>query len=103
MCIFTPYNLKIWSRDSAVGIGTGYGLDDRGVDVLSPGWVKIYLLSAATRLALGSIQPPIQWVLGVNSSGVKPLEREADHSAPTNAEVKKIWSYTPIPPYIFMV
>jgi hypothetical protein len=28
--------------------------------------------------------------------------READHSPPINAEVKKMWIYTSIPPYVFM-
>jgi hypothetical protein len=28
--------------------------------------------------------------------------READHSPPTSAEVKKMWIYTPTPPYVFM-
>jgi hypothetical protein len=34
--------------------------------------------------------------------GVKQQEREADHSPPTSAEVKKIWFYTSILPYVFM-
>jgi hypothetical protein len=28
--------------------------------------------------------------------------READHSSPTSAEVKKMWIYTSTPPYAFM-
>jgi hypothetical protein len=28
--------------------------------------------------------------------------REAEHSAPTSAEVKKIWIYIPTSPYAFM-
>jgi hypothetical protein len=28
--------------------------------------------------------------------------READHSTPTSAEVKKTWIYTSTPPYVFM-
>jgi hypothetical protein len=42
--------------------------------------------------------PPIQWVLGDLSPG-----HEADHSPPTSAQVKKTWTYTSTPPYIFMV
>jgi hypothetical protein len=34
------------------------------------------------------IEPPIQWVLGADSPGVKRKDREADHSSPTSAEVK---------------
>jgi hypothetical protein len=59
-----------WSRDSAVGIATGYGLDDRGVGTVSP--------------------------------GLKRLGREADHSPPASAEVKKMWIYTSTPTYAFM-
>jgi hypothetical protein len=34
-------------------------------------------------------QSPIQWVLGALSLVVKRLGREADHSSPFSAEVKK--------------
>jgi hypothetical protein len=34
-------------------------------------------------------QPPIQWVPGALSLGVKRPLREADHSPPSSAEVKK--------------
>jgi hypothetical protein len=34
--------------------------------------------------------------------GVKRPGREADHSPPTTAEVKKMWIYTSTPPYAFM-
>jgi hypothetical protein len=51
---------------------------------------------------LWSSQPPIQWVPGALSSGVKRQGREADHSPPTSAEVKKISIYTSTPPYAFM-
>jgi hypothetical protein len=46
------------------------------------------------RPALRPTQPPIEWVLGVERPG-----READHSPPTSAEVKK--TVYP-PPYVFM-
>jgi len=34
-------------------------------------------------------QPPIQWVPGALSLGVKWPGREADHSPPSNAEVRE--------------
>jgi hypothetical protein len=34
--------------------------------------------------------------------GVKQQEREADHSPPATAEVKKMSIYTSTPPYVFM-
>jgi hypothetical protein len=39
--------------------------------------------------ALGSIQPPIQWVPGALSLGVKRPELESDHSPPSSAEIKE--------------
>jgi hypothetical protein len=51
---------------------------------------------------MGPNQPPIQWVLGALSLGVKRPGREADHSPPSSAEVKNVWSYTSIPEYVFM-
>jgi hypothetical protein len=67
----------------------------------SPGKVKNFLFSTS-RPVLGPTQPPIQWVPGALSPGVKQPEREADHSPPTNAEVKKTWVCTSTPPYAFM-
>jgi hypothetical protein len=63
----------------------------------SPGGGKNFHFSMSSRPALGSTQPSIQWV-----PGVKRPVREADHSPPASAEVKKTWVYTSIPPHIFM-
>jgi hypothetical protein len=68
----------------------------------SPSWVKNFFFSMSSRSALVSTQPPIQWVPGTISPGVKWPWREADHSPPTSAEVKKMWIYTSTPPYAFM-
>jgi hypothetical protein len=89
-----------WSRVSAVGIETGFGLDDQGVGVRVP--VRSRIFSTLSRAALRSTQPPIEWVPGALSPGVKRLEREADHSPPTSAEVKKMWIYTSTLRYAFM-
>jgi len=35
--------------------------------------------------------------------GIKRQEREANHSLPYSAKVKNAWSYTSIPPQVFMV
>jgi hypothetical protein len=53
------------------------------------------------------IQVVIYWVVtrtggGALSPGVKGPEHEADHSPPSNTEVKNAWSYTSTPSYIFM-
>jgi hypothetical protein len=44
----------------------------------------------------------IQLVPEALSQGVQQPGREADHSPPTIAEVKKTWVYTSTPPYVFM-
>jgi hypothetical protein len=53
-------------------------------------------------MALGPAQPPIQWVPGAFSQGIKRPECEADHSPPSIAEVKNAWSYTSTPQYVFI-
>jgi hypothetical protein len=89
---------SVQSRDSSVGVATGYGLDGRSS---SPNGGMIFVLSMS-RPVLGPTQPPIQWVPGVLSPRVKRLGREADPSPPTTAEVNNTWIYTSTPPYVFM-
>jgi hypothetical protein len=55
----------------------------------SPSGGNNFLFSTSSRPALGPTQPPIQ-----GEPGVKRPGREADHSPPTGAEVKKMWIYT---------
>jgi hypothetical protein len=45
---------------------------------------EILLYSTASRPALGPTHPPIQWVPGALSLGVKLPGREADHSSPSS-------------------
>jgi hypothetical protein len=42
--------------------------------------------SILSRLALGSAQPPVQWVPGASTPAVKQQESETYHSPPTKAE-----------------
>jgi hypothetical protein len=49
----------------------------------------IFLFTTASRTALRPTQPPIQWVPGSLSLGLKRPWREADHSPPSSAEVKE--------------
>jgi hypothetical protein len=76
-------------RDSSVGIALGYGLDDRGSSVRFPAGLGIFLFTTASRTVLGPTQPPIQWVPGDLSLGVKRPGREAGHTPPSSAEVKE--------------
>jgi hypothetical protein len=98
----TSVCLLIMSRDSSVSIATGYGLDDQMNGVRFPVGLGVFLFDTMFRPALGPTQPPVRWVPGVLSLEVKRPEREADHSAPSSAEVKNAWSYTSIPQYAFM-
>jgi hypothetical protein len=68
----------------------------------SPARVKNFLFFTSSRPALGSTQPPTQWVPGAICSGVKRPWREADYSPTTSAEVKNTWLYICTPPYAFM-
>jgi hypothetical protein len=61
-------------------------------------YIYIYIVQT------GSGVHPTSYTAGTGGSfpGVKRPGREADHSPPTSAEVKKIWIYTSTPPYAFM-
>jgi hypothetical protein len=72
----------------------GYALDGWG---LIPSKGKIFLLSTVSTPALGPTQPPIQWVLGAHSLGVKRLECEIDHSPLSSAKIKNGGAIPPIP------
>jgi hypothetical protein len=78
------------------GIALGYVLNDRGFQSLQG--LGIFLFITSSRPALWSTQPPIQWVTGALSLGIKRPGREADHSPPSSSEVKNSWNYTSTPP-----
>jgi hypothetical protein len=86
---FEDPHYVIKSHDSSAGIALGYRLDNRGSRVQFPAGAGIFLFTTMSRMALGPTQPPIQWVPGALSLGVKRLEREADHSPPSSAKVKE--------------
>jgi hypothetical protein len=81
------YSDHIFYFSYGAGIAKGYGLDGRGS---IPGKGEIFFIfSTVARRALGPTQPPIQWV--------KRPGREADHSPPSNAEVKNGGILPPLP------
>jgi hypothetical protein len=89
------------SRDSKVSIETAYGLDDRGIEVRVP--VKSRMFSP--RLLDRFWGPPSLLYTGYQGlfiRGIKQPRSEADHSSPTNTEVKKTGIYIYTPPYVFM-
>jgi hypothetical protein len=84
-------------RDSAVGIATGYGLDDGGVGVRVPVGSRIFSSPSPPDRLWGPPNLPSNGYGGVLSPGVKRPVREADHSLPTSAEIKKNVDLRPLP------
>jgi hypothetical protein len=90
------------SRYSSVGIATGYGLNDRGVGVRVPVGSRIFSPPCRPDRLWGPhslLSNEYAWTL---SPGIKRPLREADHSLPTTADVKKSCVYTFTPPYVVM-
>jgi hypothetical protein len=52
-------------------------------------YMRFFTQLMQSRLAMGPTQPPIQWVPGALSLGVKWPGREADHSHPSSDKVKE--------------
>jgi hypothetical protein len=74
---------------SSVSVVSGYGLDERAIEVRSPAEAKgFFPLASVSRPALGPTQPPVQWVMRVLSPGKARPGRDADHSPPSSAEVE---------------
>jgi hypothetical protein len=80
-------------------MATGYELDDRGVGVRVPvGSSFLHVVQTGS----GAYPASCPMGPGALSPRVKRQEREADHSPPASAEVKKMWIYTSTPLYAFM-
>jgi hypothetical protein len=87
--VVTAKGLWIWQtndidRIKAILIATGYGLDSLH---LIPSRGEIFLFSTVFRLPLGPTQPPVEWLPGALSLGVKKQRHDTDHSPPSAAEV----------------
>jgi hypothetical protein len=67
----SPSSGKSRSRDSVVGIATGYGLDDRGVGVRVPVGSRIF--STSSRPTLGSTQTSYS----MGTGGFSPADKAA--------------------------
>jgi hypothetical protein len=77
------------SRDRSVAIATVYGMDEGRVGVRVPVGLEFSLLHVAQT---GSGAHPASYPMGTGGSfpSVKRPGREADHSPPASAEVKKM-------------
>jgi hypothetical protein len=82
------------SRDSAVGIATGYGLGDGEVGVRVPVRSRIFTSPFRPDRLWGSPNLLYSGYRGLFPGSKKRPGREADHSPPTSAEVKKMCIYT---------
>jgi hypothetical protein len=83
------FNHIRFNFDSSVGIALGYRLDDWGSRVrFPPGTGNFYI---HYRVQTGYGAHPGSYAMGTRGSfpGVKPPEREADHSPPSSAEVNE--------------
>jgi hypothetical protein len=63
--------------------------------------MEFFLFATASSTALRAKQPPIQWVPGALSRGVKRPGREADHSPPFSTEAKEcveLYPHSPTTP-----
>jgi len=92
------YDMEIKLRN--VREALGYGLDERGFD--SRWGLGVFLFNTMFRMTLGPTQPPIQWVLGALSLGLKQLGHEADHSPPSSAKIRVHGAIPTLPQYAFM-
>jgi hypothetical protein len=89
----------IYEPGSSVSIVSGYGLDDRAIGVRSLAEEKgFFPLTSVSRPSLGPTQPPVQWVPGVLSPGVKRCRGVTLTTHPhLVARIKMSRSYTSSP------
>jgi hypothetical protein len=76
------------SQESSVGTATGYRLEDQIIGVKFLAGAGNFF-DTMYRVTLEPTHPPIQWILGDLSLGIKWLRHEADHSPPPSAKVKE--------------
>jgi len=57
------------------------------------GAISIFLSTTTSITAVGPTQPPIKWIPGALSPGVKRLGRKADHSPPLLQYVLQAWCF----------
>jgi hypothetical protein len=90
----------VYEPGTSVSIVSGYGLDHRKIEVLSPAETKEFFpLASVSRSALQRTQPPVQWVLGVLSLGV---ERGRDVTLTTHLQAPMSRAILLLPPSAFM-
>jgi hypothetical protein len=81
--------------DSLVSIAIRHGMDGPGIE----SWWK-QDFPHLSRPAVGPIQPPVQWVMGLFPGSKRP-GHGVDHPSPSSAEVKErvnLYLYSPSGP-----
>jgi len=63
-----------------------------GIQLPAGAMMGSFLFTTLSRLTVGPTQPPVQWLPGVLTPGVKRPGREAGRSPLASAEVKNAWS-----------
>jgi hypothetical protein len=99
MVLIEVFYEHMMSRGSSGSIVSDYGLYDREIEVRSPTGEEDF--SSSPCIQTGSGAHPASYPMGTGGSfpGCKARPgRDADHSPPSNAEVKMSRSYTSSPP-----
>jgi hypothetical protein len=82
---------------------SGCGLDNWAIEIQSLAEAKGFLLASVSRLALGPTKPPVQWVLGFLSLGLKYGQGVTMTTYPYLVPRSRMSrSYTSPPPSAFM-
>jgi hypothetical protein len=93
--------IRLRSRDSAVGIATGYALDGRRAEIRVPVKAKFFPYPFV-QTGPGAHSASYPMGTEVSFPGVKRPGSEARHSPPTSDDDENKWIYTSTPPYVFM-
>jgi hypothetical protein len=93
---------ELWIAAAQAIQRPGYGLDNREMEIRSSTGARELSLLHSFQTLSGATQLPTQWVPGTPSLEVKRPRLETDHSPPPNARIKRTWSYTSTPLYVFM-
>jgi hypothetical protein len=67
---------------------SGYGLDDRAIEVRSSAGAEDICIASVSESVLGPTEPPVNWYRVFFPRGKLWLGRDADHSPPSSAEVE---------------
>jgi hypothetical protein len=94
-----PSHFMYFPDSPSILFSPSYGMDDRGVRVRVP--VRSRILHV---IQTGCGIHPTSYPMNTRGSfpGVKQQGRGADHTHPTNAEVKKTWTLYIYSPSVFM-